>query len=456
MQKDLLEEIQAHRYSDYEVLNGEPARFARYTVYIMLLMFVTLLTWSVLAKAPVIVKANGALTPKSAIKRIYTPVGGYVSEILLSVGQPVKANDIVMRIRSNDVFERSKNFEQARLRYEATLERRQRNQEERPTLLSQINRTEKSIADIDEELQRQQRDRTFRLSQIQQLQLDQINSRIDSAASAKNKALKTLRSLERLFKEGAVSERELSEARTQYSQRKEQHDSAKSSLLEYELNLSSQSRQDRDALRSLRDSLDAKNRERDELNARLREMDRTDRNIESEIRLAKLELDVADQVSFDDIDSNGLLLIRSPIDGVISANNVTQAGQLVDATRHLAEVAPIDSEKVLSVLIPEKDRLFLREGMSVRVKFNAMDYRRFGVADGLLRYISPTIQRPAEGGGGNNPPAYRGTVEIKREGLTLGENFYALQYGMQATAEVIVRNRRVIDIALDPLRNVIY
>ncbi len=455
MDKNLLEEIQAHRYSDFEVLNGEPARFARYSVYLMMLMLSALLVWSVLAKAPVVVKANGTLKPKSDIKRIYTPVGGYVSEILLSVGQPVKANDIVMRIRSNDVFERSKNYEQARLKYESTLQRRERNREERPTLLSQIERTEKSIADIDEELQRQQRDRKFRLSQIQQLRLDRINENIKSTAQAKSKALETFRSLERLFKEGAVSERELNEGRSQYNQRKQQHDTAKNSLLEYELNLSSESRQEREALRSLGDRLDVKNRERDELYAKQREMDRVDRNIESEIRLAKLELDVAAQISFDDIDSNGLLLIRSPIDGVISSNSVTQSGQLVDATRHLAEVAPVDSEKVLSVLIPEKDRLFLREGMSVRVKFNAMDYRRFGVADGLLRYISPITQRPAQGNS-NNTPTYSGVVEIQREGLTLGENFYALQYGMQATAEVIVRNRRVIDIALDPLRKVVY
>ena len=455
MDKDLLEEIQAHRYSDFEVLNGEPARFARYTVYLMFLMLAVMAVWSVLAKAPVVVKANGTLKPKSDIKKIYTPVGGYVSEILLSVGQPVKTNDIVMRIRSNDVFERSKNYEQARLKHESTQQRRQRNREERPTLLSQIERTEKSITDIDEELQRQQRDRKFRLSQIQQLRLDRINDRISSTAQAKNKALKSLQSLERLFKEGAVSERELNESRSQYNQRKEQHDTAKNSLLEYELNLSSESRQEREALRSLGDRLDVKNRERDDLYAKLREMDRVDRNIESEIRLAKLELDVAAQISFDDIDSNGLLLIRSPIDGVISSNSVTQAGQLVDATRPLAEVAPVDTEKVLSVLIPEKDRLFLREGMAVRVKFNAMDYRRFGVADGLLRYISPITQRPAQGSS-NNTPTYQGVVEMQREGLTLGESFYALQYGMQATAEIIVRNRRVIDIALDPLRKVIY
>lgn len=456
MDKNLLEEIQAHRYSDFEVLNGEPARFARYTVYLLLLMLFALLIWSVVAKAPVVVKASGNLKPKSSIQRIYTPVSGYVTEILLSVGQPVKANDIVMRIRSNDVFERSKSYEQARHKYEDTLRRRDRNREERPALLAQIERVEKNIANIDEELQRQQRDRKFRLNQIQQLRLDRINDRISNTSQARSKALKSLRSLERLFKGGAVSEREVNEARTQFRTRKEQHDTAKNALLEYELNLSSESRQERDALRNLGDRLDTKNRESDDLQAKLREMDRVDRNIESEIRLSKLEFDVASQVSFDDIDSNGLLLIRSPIDGVISSNSVVQTGQLVDATRHLAEVAPVDSEKILSVLIPEKDRLFLREGMSVRVKFNAMDYRRFGVADGLLRYISPITQKPAQGSGGKNTPMYQGTVEIQREGLTLGDNFYALQYGMQASAEIIVRNRRVIDIALDPLRKVVY
>lgn len=453
MDKELLEEIQAHRYSDFEVLNGEPARFARYTVYLLVAMLLAVLLWSVIAKSPVVVKANGTLQPKSEIKRIYTPVAGSVSEILLSVGQPVKAGDIVMRLRSNDVFERSKNLLQTQLKYEEALQRQDRNREERPVVQAQIERAEKSIEEIDTELQLQQRNRKIRLSQRQQLRLDGINARIKTTQAAKSKAFKTLGSLERLLKEGAVSEREVNEARSQYNQRKQQNDTAKNALLEYELNLSSESRQDREALRGLAERLDSKNRERDELYAKLREMDRVDRGIESEVRLARLDMEVASKVSFDDIDSNGLLLIRSPIDGVISSNSVEQIGQLVDTTRPLADVAPASSAKVLSILIPEKDRLFLREGMATRVKFNAMDYRKYGVADGLLRYISPITEKPAQG---SNTPMYRGVVDIQREGLSLGGNFYALQYGMQASTEIIVRERRVIDTVLDPLRKVVY
>ena len=459
MKKDILEEIQQHRYSEFEVLSGEPSRFARYTVYLLAVILLGILVWSIIAKAPVIVQSVGTLQPKASIRQIYTPVNGYASEILISVGQPVKAGDIVLRLRSTDVFELSKRSEQARLKYETALEQQNRNAEERPVLQRQIENVEASIADIDAELQLQQRDRKFRLSQIQQLRLDKINASINATRSDRDKAYKKWQSLEKLLKQGAIAEREVSEARNTYNQQKRQHDAAKNALLEYELNLSTESRQNREALRGLADRLDGKNRDRDDLFAKMREMDRLDRTLASEVKLAQLDLELASKVSFNDIDSNGLLLVRAPVDGVIASSNLKQTGQLVDATTALATIAPANSEKELHIAIPENNRLFLREGMAARIKFNAMDYRKYGVVNGRLRFISPNAQVQQQAAQSSsqssNRAIYRGKVDVFRDGLSLGGQFYPLQYGMQATAEIVVRERRLIDVVLDPMRQVV-
>lgn len=230
-------------------------------------------------------------------------------------------------------------------------------------------------------------------------------------------------------------------------------------MLEYELNLSTESRQNREALRGLADRLDGKNRDRDDLFAKMREMDRLDRTLASEVKLAQLDLELASKVSFNDIDSNGLLLVRAPVDGVIASSNLKQTGQLVDATTALATIAPANSEKELHIAIPENNRLFLREGMAARIKFNAMDYRKYGVVNGRLRFISPNAQVQQQAAQSSsqssNRAIYRGKVDVFRDGLSLGGQFYPLQYGMQATAEIVVRERRLIDVVLDPMRQVV-
>jgi hemolysin D len=44
-------------------------------------------------------------------------------------------------------------------------------------------------------------------------------------------------------------------------------------------------------------------------------------------------------------------------------------------------------------------------------------------------------------------------VTLNRDYYQISETKYPLRYGMTATAEVVVRERRLIDLGLDPFRN---
>jgi HlyD family secretion protein len=82
------------------------------------------------------------------------------------------------------------------------------------------------------------------------------------------------------------------------------------------------------------------------------------------------------------------------------------------------------------------------------MKFSAFPYQRYGFVEGTLDYISPTAQSGAEGQG----PIYKGRVSLARTYFSVDDTDYPLRFGMVATAEIVVRKRRLIDIALDPLR----
>jgi HlyD family secretion protein len=102
---------------------------------------------------------------------------------------------------------------------------------------------------------------------------------------------------------------------------------------------------------------------------------------------------------------------------------------------------------VLKIDIDEKDRGFLREGQEVKMKFSAFPYQRYGFISGTLDYISPAAQRSQ-----SNAVVYKGHVSLNRDYYRVDNTDYPLRYGMAATAEIVVRKRRLIDMAFDPLR----
>ena len=103
---------------------------------------------------------------------------------------------------------------------------------------------------------------------------------------------------------------------------------------------------------------------------------------------------------------------------------------------------------VLKVAINERDRGFLHEGLPVKMKFTAFPYQRYGFISGTLEYISPATQTSTEGGSA----VYKGNVSLDKDYYSVGDTKYPLRFGMVATAEIVVQQRRLIDFAIDPLR----
>jgi len=67
-----------------------------------------------------------------------------------------------------------------------------------------------------------------------------------------------------------------------------------------------------------------------------------------------------------------------------------------------------------------------------------------------LEYLAPAAQLSAQ----TREPIYEAWVSLERDRFEVDDQVYPLRYGMIATAEIVVRERRLIDLALDPLRNI--
>ena len=113
-------------------------------------------------------------------------------------------------------------------------------------------------------------------------------------------------------------------------------------------------------------------------------------------------------------------------------------------------IAPKGARPVLKAEIAESDRGFLREGLAVKLKFNAFPYQRYGLIDGTLEFISPAARPSAQ----TKQLVYEGRIRLDRDYYEVAGRRYPLHYGMVATAEIVVRERRLIDLAIDPFRQV--
>jgi HlyD family secretion protein len=180
----------------------------------------------------------------------------------------------------------------------------------------------------------------------------------------------------------------------------------------------------------------------------LNRIDREENKVELKLRGARLAAEAAQRIQFENIDEDNYLRVLAPVSGIVTDVVYSQEGEKVQANTPLGSIAPEGATPVLKIDIPERDRGFLREGLQVKMKFSAFPYQRYGFIEGTLDYISPTAQSGSEGGG----LFYKGHVSLTQSHFTVDDNDYPLRFGMTATAEIVVRKRRLIDMALDPLR----
>lgn len=153
---------------------------------------------------------------------------------------------------------------------------------------------------------------------------------------------------------------------------------------------------------------------------------------------------------FENIDKDNFLLILAPVSGVVTDVSTTQPGDKIQANAPLGGIAPKDARTVVKMEIAERDRAFLKEGQAVKLKFSAFPYQRYGLINGTLEFIAPATEASAK----TKEPVYEGHVTLERDHYAVGDAKYPVRYGMTATAEIVVRERRIIDLALDPFREI--
>lgn len=446
--RPLHEALHEHSAEGIAILTSEPSRLISATLYLLCGLLLSALAWSFIGRADVIVKVSGALGPESEVRRVYAPVEGELVDIYITEGSPVAKGDVLARLNARGAIEAATSALRAKL----ALSEAQRAYNLFPTrkaLLQSRADSLKQKLELEQKLHEQRvTEGLGKLSEAHKASLEKARAELAQSRTLMNAASNQLSAFERLFKSpggGGISRNQVQEKRNAYAVARSNYVAAEAALSELELQLSSQQLQKRSEIEQSAQQLRELRIEYEEALDAVRQ---AEDKVTTDLQAARLAAEGAARVSFDNIDEDNFLRILAPADGVITQVNFSQPGDKVSADRPLATLAPTGAPTVLHVEIPERDRGFLHEGLPVRMKFNAFPYQRYGFISGSLEYISPGTVVSAQTG----EPVYRGRVSLDRHYFAEDGERHALRYGMVADAEIQVRKRRLIDLALDPFR----
>jgi hemolysin D len=143
-------------------------------------------------------------------------------------------------------------------------------------------------------------------------------------------------------------------------------------------------------------------------------------------------------------------VIRAPIAGTILQLPFKQPKSFIQTGQLVAQIAPQGATTILKVLMPSENTGFLKTGMPVKVKFDAYPFQDYGVIAGKVQNVSPDSKLVDAGNG--KIEAFEVDVMLDRDYIQSQGKRIPLNLGQTATAEVIVRQRRSIDLILDPFK----
>jgi HlyD family secretion protein len=408
------------------------------------------LVWSFFGHADVLVTATGTLVPASEVRRLYAPIDGELSNIYIAEGQPVKKGDVVARLYARGAIEAAKNALEARLKLEDA-EREWKEFPEKKAMMERRAAALKEATGVEEKQhERRMAEGTSKIAQGQVAQQQEARTNLDDAKRARDAAKDESDKYARLFGMaggGGVSQLQVEQKKNALAAAENAMRVAQSRMTELAARQSLESTQARSQLETSGQQLTTL---RLQSEAADREVANVEEKLKLQVQTARLVADAAARIKFENIDKENFLLIVAPVDGVITDVTSTQPGDKIQANSPLGGIAPKNAKPILKIEIAEHDRAFLREGLPVQLKFNAFPYQRYGLIRGTLQFISPATKPSLQ----TKQPVYEGRVTLEQDQYKVGEATYPLRYGMTAVAEIVVRERRLIDLALDPFRNI--
>ena len=442
-----------------EILESPPSPIRLRILCVICTFVVVALAWSWIGRLDIIASAHGKIHPVGRVKVIQPAVTGKVTAILVHNGQTVRKGQGLIRLDPRearaDVAEYSTavqadEAEAARRRAELAAAdarkwpplppidwrvplRRSIKRRQRRILLADLKRFASSIASLQAQVSQKETEQASLSATIvsQEKLVDIENERV---------AMKV-----QLRETGAGSKAQIVKA-------EESLQMQQTSLVQDEGRLADSKAAEAVIERNIED-------ERHKFIAdNAQKLEQADRRAdEAREKLAKARVLLSHTV------------LRSPIDGLAQALDVTTIGQIVSAGQELLRVVPKSSDLDIEAYLPNADRGFVAIGDKAIVKVASFPFTRYGTLParvvGLARDAIPASmamqaesdptrarRKPTIGGAhADQSLVYPVTLSLKRKVMNVDGALVPLAPGMAVTVEIRTGSRRILQYLFSPL-----
>ena len=418
--------------STRETIDTLPRVSLRAIFYILLLLMTGLVPWAALARVDEVGSARGKLEPQGRVVDLGASVDGKVVSVAVKEGDRVEANQPIMELDSEAV-----NNE---LQQQLEKLRSQQNQINQLELLK--NQQVLALRAQQQQNQAQQYEKEAAIEQARQ-DIETSRSEREMAIIRYQAAKEKVPRYQSAHSQGALSKDLLSEARQQAKEYRERIEQTATEIAKARSRLQEQQRSldsliQTNNLSVLKSGEEYKNTER-QITVIKGEMAQTQSII------AGLEYQMQQRV------------IYAPIAGTVFKLPVKQPGAVVQMGQLVTQIAPKGSPLVLRGKMSSSESGLLEIGLPVKVKFDAYPFQDYGVVPGRLTWISPDSSSNSNGSqeAQRSPMQEFFDVEIKleRNYIENHEKKVTLTPGQTATAEVVIRKRRLVDVFLSPFKS---
>ncbi len=472
-----IREIKSDEWSEItkESLDSLPQVWTRGLLYFLVIFVSIILPWALLFKVDETGTARGRIEPKDKTVKLDAAVAGTVAEIRVKEGDPVNAGQTLLLLESELV---KSELRQAQDKLEGQLNRlsqlnssknqlivslatqQQQNQSQQLEKQAQVDQARQSIMALNNayELQKEEK-----LSQVNQAHQTLENSRTASklVESSLASSQREVQRYSQLKQAGVVPEINLVEKQDTAKDKQKLYEQTKSDIEQSKLRLQEQKS-------SYERNIRQANADIEQAKLRLKEQERgyqtlsrsgqlavlkiaeQQKNLETDI--TSLKSDIAQSKS--QIDALKFQLgqreIKAPVRGTLFQLPIQKAGSVVQLGTMVAEIASINSPLIIRAQMATTESGSLRTGLPVKLKFDAYPFQDYGVVSGELIKISPnTVEVDTPNG---KVAAYNLEIALNKNCIPSANKCIPLRPGDTATAEVIVRQRRIIDFLLDPFK----
>lgn len=463
-------------YGTEELLDALPRAWSRSLLYLLVSFTAVTLPWSMLSQVDETGSAKGRIEPQGATQKLDTPTGGRVSAVKVKEGDIVRAGQVLLELDS-DVLKNNLEQVKARLsgyhnqlgqlkllknQLQLTIStQEQQNQSQQSEKIAQIDRAQQNL------------DSKQSLYNIQQLErqalVEQARHNVQSThiahKLAKNRLKRNQAEVQRyqeLLKVGAIAPIKIVELEDKAEESQQLQQKSQSEIKQARLRLQEEEKRYQAIINQAASDIkqaklllvEERNSHKSLINAGKLSLLRTQEQLkEIERQIIYLRSQVAQAQT--QITSLKIRLqqhvFRSPIDGVVFELPASKSGEVLQPGQRIAQIAPKNADFVLKADIPSQESGFVKVGMPVKIKFDAYPYQEYGVVEGRVNWISPDskVKQTSQG----SIDSYELEITLNKQFIENGNKPINLTPGQTANAEIVVRQRRVIDFILDPFKN---